>query len=312
VFAALVLWVIPAFERDSRPALDVPGAVTVTAGLVAIVFGINRSTEHGWTSAIVVGSLVTGALLLVACVAIESRVRQPLVPLSIFRHRTLTAAIGVSLLLGASFFSVIFQGTLFMQQALDYSPIRTGLAWLGATASSVVAAGVVAPRVVSRIGPARTLVIGQGVMALGLLRLATVSVDGSYWSELFPSYLAFGMGMGASLVALQIAAFSGIDASVSGLAGGLFETAREIGGTIGIAAVGTLAISRTNEVLASGGAPAVAMTEAYQRASGVSALLSLAAAVVAAVLLRRAERPPSDRLDEDITETADEYEVART
>ena len=186
VFAALVLGVIPAFERDSRPALDVPGAVTVTAGLVAIVFGINRSTEHGWTSAIVVGSLVIGALLLVAFVAIESRARQPLVPLSIFRHRTLTAAIVVSLLLGASFFSVIFQGTLFMQQALDYSPIHTGLAWLAATASSVVVAGVVAPRLVGRIGPARTLVIGQGVMALGLLRLASVSIDGSYWSRAVP------------------------------------------------------------------------------------------------------------------------------
>jgi cobalamin biosynthesis protein CbiG len=117
--------------------------------------------------------------------------------------------------------------------------------------------------------------------------------------------------MGASLVALQIAAFSGIEASVSGLAGGLFETAREIGGTIGIAAVGTLAISRTNEVLGSGAAPAVAMTEAYQRASVVSALLSVTAAVVAAVLLRRAERPGSDRPDDEPTVATDEHEVAR-
>jgi hypothetical protein len=118
-----------------------------------------------------------------------------------------------------------------------------------------------------------------------------VSVDSAYWSHLFPAYLAFGIGMGLSMVSLQVAAFSGIDTSVSGLAGGLIETSREIGGAIGVAVVATLAIARADDVLASGAAPGVALAEGYQRASVVSALLSVAAAIVAAMLLRRAERP---------------------
>jgi EmrB/QacA subfamily drug resistance transporter len=291
VFAGLVAALIPTSARASRRTLDVGGAATVTAGLMAIVYGINKSAEHGWTSATVLAPLVAGAGLLALFTAIESRVRFPLVPLSIFRHRTLTAAIAVSLLLWGSFFAVIFQGTLFMQQTLGYSAIRTGLAWLAATASSLVVAGAVAPRVIGAISPARTLVIGQVVMAGGLLRLTTVSVDGGYWSQLFPAYLAFGIGMGLSMVSLQVAAFSGIDTSVSGLAGGLIETAREVGGAIGVAVVATLAIARADDVLASGADPEVALTEGYQRASIASVLLSVAAAVVAAIVLRRAERP---------------------
>jgi EmrB/QacA subfamily drug resistance transporter len=299
--AALAAAVIPASARATGRSLDVAGAVTVTSGLMAIVYGINTSAEHGWASATVVGPLVLGAALLAAFVAIESRVRAPLMPLSILRHRTLTAAIGVSLLLWGSHFAVIFQGTLFMQQTLGYSAILTGSAWLAATCSAFVVAGGIAPRVLGAIGPARSVVIGQVVMAAGLLRLATVSVDSGYWSHLFPAYLAFGMGMGLSMVALQVAAFSGIDSSVSGLAGGLIETSREIGGAIGVAVVATLAIARADDALASGAAPAAALTEGYQQASIASALLSVAAAILAALLLRRAERPsagrPAERAD---------------
>lgn len=295
VLAALVAALIPPSERSSSRSLDVMGAVTVTAGLMAIVYGINKSAENGWTSAIVVGPLVAGAALLGVFAAVESRVRSPLMPLSILRHRTLTAAIGVSVLLWGSFFSVIFQGTLFMQQALGYSAVETGAAWLAATMSSLVVAGGVAPRVIGAISPARTMVIGQIVMAAGLLWLSTTaSVDGAYWSQLFPAYLTMGIGMGLSVVSLQVAAFSGIDTSVSGLAGGLIETGREIGGAMGIALVATLAISRADDVLASGGAPGMALAEGYQRASLVTALLSVGAAIVAALVLRRAERtsPP--------------------
>ena len=303
VFAVLVLAVIPASARLAARSLDVAGAITVTGGLMAIVFGINRSAEHGWTSSTVLGPLVGGAILLGAFVAVEARVPFPLMPLSILRHRTLTAAIVVSLLLWGSFFAVIFQGTLYMQQTLGYSAIRTGLAWLAATTSSLVVAGGIAPRVVGAIRPARALVIGQVVMALGLLRLISVSADGGYWSQLFPAYLAFGVGMGLSMVSLQIAAFSGIDTSISGLAGGLIETSREIGGAIGVAVVATLAIARVDDVLASGGSQRAASTEGYQRGSVVSVVLSAAAAVVSAVLLRRAENPsPGPAVDESAFE----------
>ena len=290
-FAGLVLALIPASARTTGRSLDVAGAVTVTGGLMAVVYGINQSAEHGWTSGTVVGPVVAGAALLAAFASIESRARFALMPLSIFRHRTLTAALGVSLLLWASQLAVIFQGTLFMQQALGYSAIGTGVAWLAATCSGFITAGVAAPRVIGAIGAARSLVIGQVVMAVGLLRLTTVTVDDGYWSHLFPAYLAMGIGTGLSMVALQVAAFSGIDASISGLAGGMIETSAEVGGAIGVAVVATLAIARTDDVLAAGAAPVRALTEGYQRASLASALLCVAAALAAAVFLRRAERP---------------------
>ena len=305
-FAALVMAVIPVSPHAIERSIDLAGAVTVTAGLMAVVYAINKSVDAGWGSAMVVGFLVAGAVLLAGFAVVETRARVPLMPLSIFRHRTLTAAIGVSVLLWGSFFAVIFQGTLFMQQALDYSAMRTGAAWLAATGSSLVVAGAIAPRVVGRLGPARTLVLGQLVMGLGLLRLAAVSVDAVYWSELFPGYLGMGIGMGFSVVAIQVAAFSGIETSVSGLAGGLIETSREIGGAIGVAAVATLAIARVDDVLGAGGAREVALTEGYQRASLATALLTFAAALAAGVFLRRAERPdmPADGgvdVDVDIT-----------
>jgi MFS family permease len=212
-----------------------------------------------------------------------------------FRRRNLRAAIVVSALAWGAFFATIYESTLFMQDVLHASAIHTGVAWLAATASSLVVAGAVAPRLVGRIGPARSLVIGQVVMGVGLFSLTTVPVDAGYWSDLFPGFLALGVGMGLTVVGLQVAAFTGVPESVSGLAGGMIETSREVGGAVGVAVVSTLAIARVDRVLAGRGsdtaAAAVAATEGYQRAMLVAALLSFAAAVTAGVLLRRAERP---------------------
>ena len=136
--------------------------------------------------------------------------------------------------------------------------IHTGVAWLAATASSLVVAGAVAPRLVGRIGPARSLVIGQVVMGVGLFSLTTAPVDAAYWSDLFPGFLALGVGMGLTVVGLQVAAFTGVPESVSGLAGGMIETSREIGGAVGVAVVSTLAIARADRVLAGRGSDTAA------------------------------------------------------
>ena len=288
---ALVLWLIPAVPPAERGAADVIGAVTVTGGLIAIVYAINQSVEDGWTSATTLGFLAGGVVLLGLFVLAESRVRFPLVPLAMFRRRTLTGSIVVAALVFGAFFATIYQGTLFMQQALGYSAIETGVAWLAATMSSLVVAGAVAPRVVGRLGPGATLAFGQGFTTAGLLYLARVPSDASYWSDLFPAFLAFGIGIGMSVIAVQVAAFTGIEARVSGLAGGLVETAREVGGAFGTAIVATVAIAQADDVLAgsAGGAAdqARALTEGFQQGALVAAGLSLAAAVIAPVLLRR-------------------------
>ena len=291
VLVALVLWLIPALPPAERGTADVVGAVTVTGGLIAIVYAINQSVEDGWTSATTLGFLAGGVALLGLFVVAESRVRFPLVPLAMFRRRTLTGSIVVAALVFGSFFAIIYQGTLFMQQALGYSAIETGIAWLAATMSSLVVAGAVAPRVVGRLGPGATVAIGQGFGTASLLYLARVPSDASYWSDLFPAFLAFGIGIGMSTIAIQVAAFTGIEARVSGLAGGLVETAREVGGAFGTAVVATVAIAQADDVLAgsAGGAAdqARALTEGFQQGALVAAGLSLAAAVIAPVLLRR-------------------------
>jgi EmrB/QacA subfamily drug resistance transporter len=289
VLVALVLALIPDLPPAERGSADLVGAVTVTGGLIAVVYAINKSVDHGWTSPTTLGFLAAGVALLGAFVMAESRVRSPLVPLAVFRRRTLTGSIVVAALVFGSFFATIYQGTLFLQQALGYSAIDTGVAWLTSTISSLVVAGAVAPRVVGRIGPGATLAIGQSVQAAGLLYLVRVPADASYWQDLFPAFLAFGIGVGASTIAVQVAAFTGIEARISGLAGGLVETAREVGGALGTAIVATVAIARAEDVLAATGTSeltrTLAVTEGFQRGSLVAAALSLAAAVAAPLLL---------------------------
>ena len=287
---ALVLVFVPASRPEQRSTADLAGALSVTAGLMAIVYAINKSVDRGWTSTTTVGFLAAGAGLLAVFVAVEARSASPLVPLGVFRRGTFTAANVVAALLWAAFFATIFQGTLFFQQTLGYSAVETGAAWLASTMSSLVVAGAVAPRFVGRFGASTSLVVGQVLVAGGLLLLTRAPAGAAYWSDLFPGLLAFGLGLGFSIMAVQVAVFTGVDDSVAGLAGGMIETSREVGGALGIAVVATIAIARTDDVLASGAGTAAALTEGFQRAALVAAALSIGAAVAAGVLLRRAER----------------------
>jgi MFS family permease len=211
-----------------------------------------------------------------------------------FRLRTLTTANVVSALVMGSFFGTAFQTTLFLQQVLDYSPLRTGAANLAGAASSVVVAAAVAARVLGRIGAARTLVVGQAFAVAGLLHLSRAPADAVYWSDLLPAFLAIGIGIGLSGVAVQVAAFTGIPDKVSGLVGGMVSTAQEVGAALGLAIVATAAIARSGDVMHAEGsqpvAQAIARTEGFQRGMLVAAGLSAAAALVAALLLRPAER----------------------
>lgn len=291
---ALVLRFIPKGAPAQRGSTDLPGALAVTAGLMAIVYAINKSVDYGWTSQTTLGFLAIGVALLGLFVVVEQRTASPLVPLSLFSRRTLTTANVVAGLMFAAFFATIFQGTLFMQQALGYSATRAGIAWLTSTTSSLVVAGGIAPRVVERFGAGTSLVVGQLVVAGGLLHLSRAPADAAYWSDLFPGFLAFGIGLGFSLMAAQVAAFIGVEEGVAGLAGGMIETTREIGGALGVAIVATLVVARVDDVVAAlGNDPAstlVALTEGFQRGAVVAAGFSLAAALAAGLLLRRAER----------------------
>ncbi|MEJ3749026.1 MFS transporter [Actinomycetes bacterium KLBMP 9797] len=286
----LIVRYIPVDERIARGRADIAGAVAVTGGLMAIVYAINQSVEHGWTSSTTIGFMTAGLAALAIFVLIERRTAAPLMPLSMFRRPTLTAANLVAALVFGAFFATIFQASLFMQQVLGYSALRTGVAYLAiATTSLVVAAGP-APRLLARLGAGWSLAVGQGCSAVGLLWLARVPSDAGYWVDLFPGFVLVGAGVGLSLVAAQVAAFVGIPKSVSGLAGGMVETAREIGGALGTAIVASVAIASTTHLLAAGRPAPAALTEGFQDGSIVAAGFNLASALAAVLVLRRAER----------------------
>ena len=302
LIAGLVL-IVPTGVRPPRMPFDVAGALTVTGGLVVVVYAINRSVEHGWLTASTVGLLAAGGALLTSFVIIESRASAPLVPLSMFRRRNLTAATLVAALVFGSFLAAIYQGTLFLQQVLGYSAIDTGVAWLAATLSSLVVAGGLAARLVGRFGPRSVLVVGQLVMAAGLLYVSRAPVDAAYWVDLFPGFVGLGVGIGLSAVAVQVVAFTGVEPAVSGLAGGMVETAREVGGAVGVAAVATIAIARTQHVATNGVPASVALTAGFERATVVAAAIAVVAAIAAAVVLR--PRPMADTVTDEPAAVAD-------
>jgi EmrB/QacA subfamily drug resistance transporter len=289
---ALVLRYIPRSAPTHRGHTDVLGAVTVTAGLMAVVYAINRSVDNGWTSGSTLGFLAAGAALLVLFVAVERRSASPLVPLGMFRRRTLTTANVVAVLAFGAFFATIFQASLFMQQVLQYSALRTGAAYLAIAGTAVVVAAGIAARVVGRLGAGVALTIGQAVSAGGMLLLARAPADAAYWTDLFPGFVAVGIGIGFAGMAAQVAAFIGVEEHNSGLAGGIIETSREIGGALGTAIVATAAIARADEVLARVGpdGQGIALAEGFQRGALVVAGINVAAALAAGLLLRPAER----------------------
>ena len=298
---SLIVTFVPAGAPAQRGPADVLGAVSVTAGLMAVVYAINKSVDHGWTSGTVLAFLGAGAVLLAVFVVIERRAASPVLPLAMFQRRTLTTAAAVNALVFGSFFATIFQASLFMQQVLRYSALRTGVAYLAMALTALVVAAAIAARLVGRLGAGLTLALGQLLAAGGLLALTRVPVDAAYWTDLFPPFVAIGAGIGFSGMAAQVAAFIGIEERFAGLAGGIVETAREVGGALGIAIVATVAVARADDVVAGlGGGRSVVpigLTEGYQRGSLVAAGFSLASALLAAVLLRRVERTASGRSD---------------
>jgi EmrB/QacA subfamily drug resistance transporter len=231
-------------ERGSA-RLDVAGALTVTGGLLLVVYALSRGADYGWTSDRTLMSFATAAVLLAAFVRIEARSPAPLVPAVALRNRTLVAADVSSFFTFGAMFSFIFLASLLMQQVLGYSPTRTGVAWLATTAPSFVAAALAGSRLVAVVGVRRLLVTGLSLMAIGVLWMSRVPSDASYVSDLLPAFLLAGIAIGLCAPSLQIGALSGVADSASGMASGLVETMREIGGAAGVAVVSTVLVSRT-------------------------------------------------------------------
>jgi EmrB/QacA subfamily drug resistance transporter len=282
-------------ERRARERVDVAGAVTVTAGLLLLVYAISRSTSSGWTSGSTLGLLASSAVLLCAFVVIESRSRSPLIPASVVRQRTLVAANLASFLLFGTLFAFIFLGSLLMQQVLAYSPTHTGVAWLATTVTSFFAAAVAGAKLVGVVGVRRLLIGGFALFASAALLLTRVPVEAHYTTDLLPAFILGGVAGGLSAPAIQIGALSGVRHSLTGLAGGLVETLREIGGGVGVAVVATVLAARAGDIarVASTRTHQTAALGAFHAAFWVIFITASLGGVSAALAFPRSSRRPA-------------------
>ncbi len=273
-------------DADQGKSFDVPGAVTVTAGLALLVYGVVDAVNSGWGSMGTLLRLAAAAILLMAFLVIELRQRQPLMPFSIFRLRTLRGANIVGLLIGMSLFSMFFFISLYLQNVLHYSPIKAGLSYLPLSIGIILSAGG-ASQIVTRVGFKPPLVAGMLLIAGGLLWFSQVhSPGGSYAADVLGPSLLAAVGLGLAFVPVTIAAVSGTEPREAGLASGLINTSTQVGGALGLAILATVANSRTQGLLHAGTHnSAVALTKGFDRAFLVGAGFALAGAILAAVLI---------------------------
>jgi EmrB/QacA subfamily drug resistance transporter len=292
---ALTPWLL----RESRAELqhrhfDFAGAAAITSGLMLLVYALTRATTDGWGTPQTVGLLAASAALLLAFVAIELRSRAPLLPLRIFRLPNLAAANTIMVLVGAVAFSEFFLLSLYMQDVLHYSPIQSGLAFV-AFALTVVIASNFAQLVVGRIGVRRALGAGLLASAISVAWLTRLPVDGNYFLDLFPAYVLGGAGMAFAFVPVTIASLSGVGPSDAGVASGLVNTSRQIGGAIGLAATSAIAAAWTNAYVDAHPAVSVtspvALDHGYQSSLYVLTGLLVLGALIAVGALRPRRTP---------------------
>jgi EmrB/QacA subfamily drug resistance transporter len=293
--AAAALALVPRYVRESKAEglmrhFDSLGAVTVTASLMLLVYGLTQANRVGWGSAQTIGVFIGSAVLMALFLANETRSRSPLVPLGIFRRRTLTGANVVGFGLGTMIFGMFFLLSLYMQQVLGYSPLKTGVGYL-AVALTVVVAAAISQAFVTRLGVKPVLVTGMLLIGVGLVFFTQVSAGGSYLGDLLPGFLLIGVGMGFSFVPISIAALAGVEGPEAGLASGLINTSQQIGGALGLALLTTVATTHTSSALAHGTAQPQALTDGFSLGFWVAAGFALVSLVTTLVALRQDDLP---------------------
>jgi EmrB/QacA subfamily drug resistance transporter len=289
--AALLLAprIVPESRLDTaRRRYDPFGAVTVTGGLSLLVYAVSTAPQTGWGTARTVSLLAVSVVLLAAFLVIETRLQAPLLPLRIFRLKTLAGANAVSMLLGGSFFAFIFIGTLYMQQVLGYSALKAGLAWLAASLTSVAFAGL-SQALVTRGSAKLVMAAGMAMIGGGILWATQVPVHGTFWGSLAGPFIVVGLGTAFAFIPVSIAALAGVAEPEAGLASGLLNTTQQLGGAIGVAVASTIAATHATTLLHQGAAPAAALTSGFQWAFWACGAIGLAAVPVTYLLVRRRE-----------------------
>jgi EmrB/QacA subfamily drug resistance transporter len=302
--ALFLMVVTPRLLRESRAELqhrtfDFAGAASITSGLMLLVYAMTRATQVGWGSAETTALLAAAAALIVAFFVIELRSKAPLLPLRIFRLRTLAGSNLTSLLIGASIFSMFFLLTLYMQQVLHYSAIKTGIAYISLTFAIIAFSGV-AQTLTTRLGVRPVLTVGMLLSAGALLLFTQLPVHGQYFWDIFPPFVLSGIGLALSFVPVSIGGLTGVRPADAGVASGLINTTQQIGGAVGLAAAATISTTVTSHFVTSHGpaslASGAALTHGFEIAFYVLAALSLIGAIAAAVLVER--KPKAEEVEQ--------------
>ncbi len=309
---ALVIALGPRYLRESRVeagrrAFDLVGAALVTAGLSLLVYGLVQTVDHSWTAARTIAMFAGAVVLLAAFVATETRAHAPLMPLRLFRNRSLAGANVVGLMLGASIFSMFFLLTLYMQQVLGYSALRTGVGYLLVSGVIIVSAAA-SQALVNRVGVRTVLAVGMALTVAGLVYFSRISVGGSYLVDLAPGFILAGVGLGFSFVPVTIAALVGVDVAEAGVASGVINTSQQVGGALGTAILSTVAFTRVSDYVQSH-APA---TDVLLRAdvNGFSVAFLVGAGLAALGLLATLTMVPGLVVPEPVAEEAPEPAAA--
>jgi EmrB/QacA subfamily drug resistance transporter len=286
----LSLRLLPAERAQAMSSrLDVAGAVTVTAALIIAVYAIVNGNQNGWTSATTLGLLGTSVAVLALFLGIESRVRSPLVPLGLFKHRNISVSNIVGVLWAAAMFAWFFLSALYLQLVLGYSPLEVGLSFLPANLIMGAFSIGLSAKLVMRFGFRKPLATGLLLAAAGLLLFVRAPVDGNFLVDVLPSMILLGFGAGIAFNPVLLAAMSDVEPSESGLASGLVNTSFMMGGALGLAVLASIAASRSHSLRLGGASELSALTGGYHVAFLVGAAFAAAAAVIGGALLREAE-----------------------
>jgi EmrB/QacA subfamily drug resistance transporter len=290
---ALVLVLTPRIVPESRRegagrGYDALGAVLVSGGLALLVYTISRAPDVGWATARTVLLLVASGVLLVLFLVNERRVEDPLMPFHIFRVRTVAGANVVGALLGAVIFANFFLLTLYVQNVLHYSALKTGVTFVATAGTSVLTAGF-AQALTTRVGPKPVMAVGLALMTGGMIWYSQIPVHGSYASDLLPGYLMVGVGIACAFIPVSIAALAGVVDREAGLASGLINTSQQIGGAIGVAVASTVFTTHFKSLIANHDSLPVALTGGYRWAFWALAFFGALAFIAAVTLIRREE-----------------------
>lgn len=289
VLVGAALWLTESKGAAVR-RLDVPGAILVTGGVTALAYGIAETESHGWTSAVSLGPLTGGLAILALFTAVEARTAQPLIPLRLFTIRSVASANTVLFTAGASTFAVWYFLSLYMQQVLHYSPIRAGLSFLPHTVAIIIGSKL-APRLMGWIDARLIAAAGGAMAAAGVLWQSRITADGTFLGVILGPGILTMLGAGLLLTPVSAVAMSGVGRGEQGLVSGLLNTARQLGGALGLTVLATAAASRMADRAAGGAGPAQALTDGYALAFLISAGFLAAGTCLVALLPKPAPRP---------------------